>query len=183
MQGRAGPTYAAAVALAAALAGACGGDGHEPLPAHRLAPTEAHAARASRADEDAVARLRALLSQYRKADDAVDAGWNSRVTGCMADPALGGMGWHYADLTRFDTTLDPMNPEILVYANVDGTRRLVAAEFAVPLAAWTSPEPPRLFGQAFHVNAQFQLWVLHVWAWFPNPTGVFSDWNPRIRCP
>jgi hypothetical protein len=28
------------------------------------------------------------------------------------------------------------------------------------------------------------LWVLHAWVWKDNPTGVFQDFNPRVRlCP
>jgi hypothetical protein len=100
----------------------------------------------------------------------------------MADPKLGGMGVHYADLPRFDATLDPERPEILVYATADGETKLVAVEFAVPLAAWTSPTPPTLFGQQFHVNQQFGLWVLHVWQHKYNVAGLFADWNPRVHC-
>jgi hypothetical protein len=24
---------------------------------------------------------------------------------------------------------------------------------------------------------------LHVWLWKHNPTGMFAEWNPNVRCP
>ena len=46
------------------------------------------------------------------------------------------------------------------------------------------PEPPSLFGVAFHRHPTLPLWVLHTWIWKDNPTGVFQDWNPAVRqCP
>ena len=24
--------------------------------------------------------------------------------------------------------------------------------------------------------------ALHVWAWEPNPHGMFVDWNPKVSC-
>jgi hypothetical protein len=25
-------------------------------------------------------------------------------------------------------------------------------------------------------------YALHVWAWRPNPSGVFADWNTKVSC-
>ena len=131
-----------------------------------------------------LAALRNATAQFHDTNRAGAAGWTTQVTGCMSDPGVGGMGFHYADLSRFDATVEPMRPEILVYApKPNGELQLVAVEYAVPLAAWTAAEPPSAFGQSFHVNATFGLWVLHAWVWQPNPDGIFSDWNPRITCP
>ena len=127
--------------------------------------------------------LRANTARYLTPDAGAAAGWNAVVTDCMTDPALGGMGVHYADTARFDTTLDAQRPELLVYEPQGGALRLVAAEYAVPLAAWTRSEPPTLLGQRFHVNSEFGLWVLHAWVQKPNPSGVFADWNPNVACP
>jgi len=30
--------------------------------------------------------------------------------------------------------------------------------------------------------APLGIWYLHVWHWEPNPSGVFADWNPNVKC-
>jgi hypothetical protein len=106
--------------------------------------------------------------------------------GCFQDPAQGGMGVHYVKGDLLDDKLDVAAPEALVYeldrdANIVG---LVALEYIVPDAAWTSAEPPMLFGRPLHHHPTLPLWVLHAWVWKDNPTGVFQDYNPRVRlCP
>lgn len=128
--------------------------------------------------------LRAATARFHSLDAAQAAGYDTRVTDCMSDPTAGGMGVHYADLDRFDATVDATRPEILVYEpGPHGRPRLVAVEYAVPLTAWREADPPTLYGIPFHVNAAFGLWVLHAWVWAPNPSGMFADWNPRIACP
>ena len=178
------------LALAAALAAAgCATDA--PTVATTAAAAHRHGPSQSVQEGDLDASIRQQLAALRNATapfhditKADAAGYSTAVTGCMSNPGVGGMGFHYADLSRFDATVEPMRPEILVYApKPNGELQLVAVEYAVPLSAWTSPEPPSAFGQAFHVNAAFGLWVLHAWVWQPNPDGVFTDWNPRITCP
>ncbi len=137
--------------------------------------------------ERELADLQANTARFSDTTSGITAGWSTRVTDCMTDPTLGGMGVHYADAARLDTTVDVTRPEVLVYAPQNGAQggplRLVAVEYAVPLDAWKHPEPPRVLGQPFHVNADFGLWVLHAWVQQPNPSGVFSDWNPNVSCP
>jgi hypothetical protein len=129
-----------------------------------------------------LAELRAVTAPYREVAAARAAGF-IELTGCMSDPVKGGMGVMYGMTSRFDGKPQPNAPEILVYAPEDnGKLRLVAAEFAVPSAAWTSPEPPALFGQQFHKNALFGLWVLHAWIWKANPSGMYAEYNPSVVC-
>ncbi len=26
------------------------------------------------------------------------------------------------------------------------------------------------------------IWYLHVWTWEPSPSGLFADWNPKVKC-
>ena len=131
----------------------------------------------------ALANLRRATAPFHRLEAAIDAGYDARVTECLSDPVQGGMGFHYADLSRFDATVEAMRPELLVYApDRRGALHLVAVEYAVPLTAWTNPEPPSLFGRPFHVNPTFGLWVLHAWVWKPNPAGMFADFNPRVQC-
>jgi hypothetical protein len=96
------------------------------------------------------------------------------------------MGVHWVNAALLDGAVDVSEPEALVYeldasGAVDG---LVAHEYIVPVDAWTSRRPPRLFGQNFHRHPVLPLWVLHAWLWKDNPAGTFADWNPAVRlCP
>jgi hypothetical protein len=129
-----------------------------------------------------LAELRAVTAPYREVAAAKAAGF-IELTGCMSDPVKGGMGVLYGKTSRFDGKPEPNAPETLVYApGNDGRLRLVGAEFAVPFGAWPSPNPPELFGQRFHKDVVFGLWVLHAWIWKANPSGVFADYNPLVVC-
>lgn len=129
-----------------------------------------------------LAELRRATARYHRFDAAQRAGYDSPLTGCMSDPA-GGMGFHYGKVALIDNAVRHDRPEILMYEpRRDGSLRLVGVEFVVPFTAWTASQPPMLFGQYFHRNEAFGLWVLHAWVWKHNPTGIFSDWNPRVSC-
>lgn len=125
---------------------------------------------------------------YQDLDVALSAGYASTLDtlGCFQDPVLGGMGLHYVDQTLMDATVDITEPEALVY-ELDADKAvtgLVAHEYIVPVEAWTSADPPTLFGVPFHRHPTLPLWVLHTWLWKDNVAGVFADWNPSVRlCP
>jgi hypothetical protein len=133
--------------------------------------------------EREIARLRQLTAPFHDFQTAADAGWGTRITGCFSDPELGGMGYHYGNVALIDGTVDALEPELLLYEpRKNGKLRLVAVEYIVPFGAWTAAEPPRLYGQSFHRNEVFGLWVLHVWHFRHNPSGTFADWNPDVSC-
>ncbi|MCI0424564.1 MAG: hypothetical protein L0Z47_01790 [Actinobacteria bacterium] len=106
--------------------------------------------------------------------------------GCFENSGLGGMGLHYLNGTLMDGALDITTPEALVY-ELDasgGIAGLVAHEYIVPVDAWTDESAPNLFGVDLHQHPTLPLWVLHVWLWKDNPSGIFEDWNPKVRmCP
>ena len=117
---------------------------------------------------------------YTDFSRAQAAGYTERLTDCMAD-ASGGMGYHYGKVANIDGNARLLEPEILMYEpQADGSLKFVGIEFVVPLSA--SATPPSLFGLEFHRNEAFQLWVLHVWLYKDNPSGMFSDWNPTVSC-
>jgi hypothetical protein len=96
------------------------------------------------------------------------------------------MGVHYLNESLMDGTVEVDRPEALVYELDAGGEivGLVAHEYIVPLDAWTSDDPPNLFGVDLHEHPTLPLWVLHAWIWKDNPAGVFEDWNPAVRlCP
>jgi hypothetical protein len=133
--------------------------------------------------ESGIARLRAITARFHRFDVAVEAGWSMPVPGCFSHPTLGGMGYHWGNADLIDGKVDELEPELLVYEpQKNGRLRLVAVEYIVPFTEWAGAEPPRLLGQSFHRNEGFGLWVLHVWHFRHNPSGIFADWNPTVSC-
>jgi hypothetical protein len=158
-------TGAAAVFLAASLI-ACGDS-----------PTDPGVTPDQQAD---LKTLRNVTATYTDFSKAQAAGYTERLTDCMSD-ATGGMGYHYGKVAYIDGNARLSEPEILMYEpQKDGSLQFVGIEYVVPLSASTTP--PTLFGLPYHKNEAFQLWVLHVWAYRNNPSGMFSDWNPTVTC-
>ena len=94
------------------------------------------------------------------------------------------MGWHYMKESLVDAKFDWTRPELLVYADDPcggGKRRLVAVEYAVPLAL-SKRAPFGFVGNAdqWDANQTFQLWTLHAWVYEFNPDGVFAPFNKRV---
>lgn len=157
----------------------------------RTPGAEAHASHAaaltsapvSGAVQREIAELRALTAPFHRFETAVQAGWDTRITECFSHPELGGMGYHYGNPDYIDGRVDALEPELLLYEpQKNGNMRLVAVEYIVPFDAWTSSEPPQLFGQSFSRNEAFGIWALHVWHERNNPRGMFADWNPKVTC-
>jgi len=118
--------------------------------------------------------------------EAAGYGNTMEALGCFESPEVGGMGLHFLREDLMDDVVDVTEPEALVYeldhnGEITG---LVAHEYIVPVEAWTSDQPPTLFGLDFHQHPVLPLWVLHAWIWKDNPAGMFEDWNPKVRmCP
>ena len=140
----------------------------------------------------ALADVRASTARFQRLEAARAAGYTPLHVCTDHEGGMGAMGQHYVrgDLVG-DTLFDPSQPEVLVYEPVpNGRMRLVAVEFIVFADAWAgvSSSPPSLFGQElslvpspnrYDVPAFYQV---HVWLWRNNPSGTFSDWNPRVSC-
>jgi hypothetical protein len=161
------------------------GDAAAPNPEDTadLAPATLDYATAKGPIRTKLDRLRERLEPFRRFQVAKDAGWSTQITGCMADPAQGGMGFHYGNTALIDGKVRLRDPELLLYEpQEDGRLKLVAVEYIVPFDAWTRPGPPRLLGQEFKRNEAFGIWGLHIWLWRHNPKGRFADWNPHVHC-
>jgi hypothetical protein len=102
---------------------------------------------------------------------------------CFDSDTAGGMGVHY--VRNIDDTVDPADPEALVYqVGRHGRLRLVALEYIIPEEFVGLDGPPVLFGQTMHHHSYLPVYILHVWIWKWNPSGLFADFNPRVRdCP
>ena len=137
--------------------------------------------------DDVVAATRATAA-FQDVAVAEAAGYANTVEalGCFHNPEHGGMGLHYLREALLDDQLNVETPEALVYELGPGGEvvSLVAHEYVVPVAAWTSEEPPRIFGMDLHRHNVLPLWVMHTWLWKDNPAGFFEDYNPAVRlCP
>jgi len=129
-----------------------------------------------------IAVLRAATARFKDAAEAVRAGYPAS-TACVEHQPHGAMGLHYMHPGLQDVTLDVARPEVLVYERLDdGALRLNGVEYVVPIDAWTRAEPPRIMGQDLKRADALGIWYLHVWNWTANPSGVFADWNPLVRC-
>jgi hypothetical protein len=130
-----------------------------------------------------VARLRAATAPFQSPERAVAAGYQ-RTDHCVENLPAGGMGYHFDNPQLRDEILEVEKPEVLVYERrPDGTFKLNGVEFIVPFSAWKSMEAPTIMGQKLKRADSLGFWYLHVWNWEHSPSGLFADWNPRVKCP
>jgi hypothetical protein len=131
-----------------------------------------------------LAALKRETAPYHVIAKAKASGWDTEITPCWYSSGAGGaMGYHYGDVTRLDSVVDPLRPEALIYEpRQDGFLSLVGVEYIVPIASWQRPERPQLYGREFDRNDALGLYVMHVWAWRDNPDGMFAAWNAKVSC-
>jgi hypothetical protein len=128
--------------------------------------------------------------KYIDVNNATAAGYGPFL-GCVTGTDHGAMGIHYVNGTLLgNLTLDPSQPQALIYEPNNGKMTLVGVEFILDSASWlaANPAPPVLGGQVFNfvgapnrfnINSFFEL---HVWAWRDNPQGAYVDWNNGVTC-
>jgi hypothetical protein len=165
------------------------------VPVAVLIPTMAYAG----AGQDDLAEVRQVTAQFHSVDAAIDAGYELGyvngagqriITGCIAHPTAGAMGYHYFNKALIDDlVVDVSKPEGLVYApGPDGNLRLVSVEYVVPSANSNPPgvsEPPSVLGMEMHILVPPPgpaFYILHAWVWGHNPAGMFVDWNREVSC-
>jgi hypothetical protein len=131
-----------------------------------------------------VARLRAAVKAFASLDRAVAAGYARDGGRCIEHQPHGAMGFHHPKDALYDDRLDVERPEILVYERLaDGTYRFNGVEYVVPFSAWPeTKEPPMVLGQKLKPAPNLKIWYLHVWTTLENPSGLFADWNPSVKC-
>lgn len=135
-----------------------------------------------------MANLRAATAKYHRIEVAEDAGY-APASGCVSSPA-GGMGFHYANSGIIDGVFDATQPEALLYEmDKHGKMKLVAVEFIIVKAPWDSGNAMKPyfgiqeFDEAFApVPLPFDNYQLHVWVWKNNPSGIFTKFNPNVKC-
>jgi hypothetical protein len=150
-----------------------------------------HAATHQAASDTLVKLVREGTKQYIDVNDATAAGYGPFL-GCVAGTDHGAMGVHYVNGTLLgNLTLDPAQPQALIYEPSKGKMTLVGVEFILDSASWLAANdntPPVLDGQVFNfIDApnRFNIpsfFELHVWAWRDNPQGSYVDWNNNVTC-
>src|SRR5271154_4994303 len=135
--------------------------------------------------------VREGTKKYINVNNATADGYGPFL-GCVAGSDHGAMGVHYVNGTLLgNLTLDPSQPQALIYEPSNGKMTLVGVEFILDSASWLANNnntPPVLDGQVFNfVDApnRFNIasfFELHVWAWRDNPQGPFVDWNNFVTC-
>ena len=137
-----------------------------------------------------VDEVRRATEPFKDVAAATAAGY-APFLGCVSGPQEGAMGQHYVNSALVgDGVLDVKRPEALMYESRNGRLRLLGVEYIVLAEAWhaANKTPPTLLGQSFHYNSAPNrygipaFYALHVWAWEPNPHGMFVDWNPKVSC-
>ena len=118
------------------------------------------------------------------------------------------MGWHFMNPKY--TTFDVTKPPILVYDKRGSQWQLVAFEWVFPAKPAKLPLPGAKYGAfpaACHykdgtfvpaavqddcaatspaTGAAFGFWhpnlvTLHLWLWYPNPSGIYAGFNPLMK--
>jgi len=154
--------------------------------------------------------VRQATAAYHDWDKAAAAGYELDPV-CISNPGVGTMGIHAINRPLFAAQLGVVadQPEALLYVpKAGGGLKLVAVEYLEPVildfgdgkvGPWFEQGPwptgavivnphPELFGVKFdgpmpgHGLGMPWHWDLHVWAWQPNPSGLFEQWNPSISC-
>jgi len=150
--------------------------------------------------QDELAEVRQATARFHWVEAALEAGYELGyvngaetriITGCIAHPTAGAMGYHYFNKELIDDlVVDPLKPEGLVYApGPDGRLQLAAVEYVVPGPGSNPPGisgevVPTVFGMDMHILVRpVGFYTLHAWVWRHNPAGMFGHWNPEVVCP
>lgn len=154
---------------------------------------------------DVIAKLaQARLATAKYATDLARAKADGYT---IITPMIPNMGYHFLNpkISGFDVT----KPAILVYVRRGESWQLVAIEWVWPKKPATPPLRGARYGSfaaACHyadgafvlasaeakcaktnpkTGASFSFWhpplvTLHVWLWYPNPNGIFGEFNPYL---
>jgi hypothetical protein len=139
-----------------------------------------------------VAAVRQATVKYHDIGAAIADGY-ALFYRCTEEPGVGTMGQHFVKGPLVgDPAIDPLQPEVLVYApKRNGGWKLVALEYVTLAPLWDAAFPgewPTVLGQDLLFREAGNRYGLpdfyerHAWIWQGNPRGLFDDWNPNITC-
>jgi hypothetical protein len=132
--------------------------------------------------------VRKALTKYHDVNTALADGYVN-TQHCATDATGAAMGIHFI---RFDLAMDlvndPMQPEFLLYVpdeDAAGGYRLVGVEY---YQAAVGQPAPGVLGQQMdgpmpgHNPGEPEHYDLHVWLYRHNPSGLFAQYNPQVKC-
>jgi hypothetical protein len=178
-------TIRIAVAIfAASLMAACSSDTTPTTSSLHVAHANVSAAGALTAAQlEGVASVRRATAAFHGFANAQAAGYTVQFPAGCAESPVGVQGYHYLNPGLVDGEIELLRPELVMYEpQADGSLQLIGVDYVVPFTAWTAEEPPTLLGVPFGRNEPLGVWALHIWAWRPNPIGMFAMWNPNASC-
>ena len=157
-------------------------------------PSSANRGREMRSLQDAqLAAAKEATKGFLTPAGAMAAGYVP-ASPCVSSP-FGGMGFHYDHPELLQrTVMDILRPAVLNYRPTAGGLVLSSLEYYKVDADQnlaTNGDRPTLFGVPFDgpmpghgppANPGPIHYDLHVWLWFHNPSGMFSQWNPLLVC-
>lgn len=152
---------------------------------------------------NALSKARLATGKYVTNLNAAKAAGYSIITKMIPD-----MGYHF--LNGKIAGFDPAKPPILVYEKSGTAWQLAALEWVFTAKPKTAPLPGARYGAfpaACHYadgtfvaaasqdacattapdsGAKFTFWhpnliTLHVWLWYPNPSGLYASMNPLVH--
>lgn len=135
------------------------------------------------AGKSSIPAVRAATNKYKDLNVALADNYIEFYK-CTEQPGVGTMGQHFVNLDLVgDPAVDPLRPEVLVYApKRNGRYKLVAVEYVTFAAGQTvlgQSMNPVGAGNRYGLDPFF---AKHAWIWHGNPAGLFADWNPSITC-
>lgn len=176
------------VPLLAVMAACSGGAKAPNAVAKSVTEPDSHAMHARMGNDEltpqqlqAVAQVRNATARFHDIAVAKAAGYTTQYPAGCSQSAAGAQAYHYLNDSLVNDKVELLHPELLMYEpQPNGSLQLVGVDYVVPLAA--SAEPPTLLGVPFMRNEPLGVWALHIWAWRPNPSGMFAAWNPKVSC-
>ena len=189
---------------AVAMAGGVTNAGSSPAPAesYGMSMPMSHSAADVALPAQQLARARVATAKYANDLQAAKAAGYGILT-----QKIPGMGYHFINPTvkGFDVT----HPAILVYERNGSRWQLGALEWVFPKKPATPPLKGATYGSfpaACHYKdgtfvpepsadacatkspqsgAAFNFWhpklvTMHVWTWYPNPSGMYASMNPLV---
>jgi hypothetical protein len=195
---------ASAAAAAVAVAQTQSGSSRTP-PGHEPSMSMPMSAHAAGADLPALQLVRARLATAKYANDLEAA--KADGYGILTQQ-IPGMGYHF--INPAVKGFDVRRPPILVYEKHGASWQLGALEWVFPEKPATPPLKGATYGSfpaACHYRdgtfapepsadacattspesgSPFNFWhpqlvTLHVWIWYPNPSGLYASMNPLVQ--
>ena len=178
------PMRIAFATIAAALVAACASDTTPTASAPHSAHANASASATLTAEQlQGVASVRRATNAFQSLANAQAAGYTMQYPAGCAQSPVGVQGFHYLNPGLVDGEIELLRPELVMYEpQPDGSLQLIGVDYVVPFTEWTDDSPPTLLGVPFMRNEGLGVWALHIWAWRPNPIGMFAMWNPNASC-